>query len=73
MDIFQNLSHCQTILRYLGLKNLDQFLPMDFRKSVTRPGKLTLCELENGPVEIMDFLINSMVIFDRFLSVYQAG
>jgi hypothetical protein len=39
---------------------------MDVQKSVTRPGKLTLCELENGPVEIMDFPINSMVIFHRF-------
>ena len=26
-------------------------------------GKLTVCELENGPVEIVDLPINSLVIF----------
>ena len=31
----------------------------------------TVCELENGPVEIVSFPINSMVIFHIFLYVYQ--
>jgi len=35
-------------------------------------GHLTGCELENGPVEIVfRFPINSMVIFQSFLYVYQ--
>ena len=34
-------------------------------------GKQTVCELENGPVEIVDLPINSMVIFHSFLYVYQ--
>ena len=29
--------------------------------------------IENGPVEIVDLPINSMVIFHRFLYVYQVG
>ena len=29
--------------------------------------------IENGPVEIVDLPINSMVMFHRFLYVYQAG
>ena len=29
--------------------------------------------IENGPVEILDLPINSMVIFHGFLYVYQAG
>ena len=32
-----------------------------------------LKNLENGPVEIVDLPINSMVIFHSFLYVYQAG
>ena len=35
----------------------------------TRPGKLTLCELENCPVEIVSFPINSMVIFHSYVSL----
>jgi hypothetical protein len=35
------------------------------------PGKLTVCELEHGPVEIVDLPINSMVIFHSFVYVYQ--
>ena len=34
-------------------------------------GKLTVCELENGPVEIADLPINSMVIFHSYVNVYQ--
>ena len=34
-------------------------------------GKLTVCELEHGPVEIVDLPIDSMVIFHSFLYVYQ--
>ena len=32
---------------------------------------VTVCELENGPVEIVDFPINSMVIFHSKLLNYQ--
>ena len=34
----------------------------DYYIAVTRPGKLTVCELEHGPVEIVDLpSYNSMV------------
>ena len=32
---------------------------------------LTVCELENCPVEIVDLTINSMVIFHSYVTVYQ--
>ena len=32
---------------------------------------VTVCELENGPVEIVDLPIDSMVMFHSFLYVYQ--
>ena len=31
-----------------------RFTPVGFNRSYTRPGKLTVCELENGPVEIVE-------------------
>ena len=34
-------------------------------------GKLTVCDIENGPVEIVDLPINSMVIFHSYVNVYQ--
>jgi hypothetical protein len=34
-------------------------------------GKLRVCELENGPVEIVDLPINSMVNFHSYLAVYR--
>jgi hypothetical protein len=37
----------------------------------TRPGKLWQFAIENGPVEIVDFLINSMVIFQFAMLNYQ--
>ena len=40
-------------------------------KSGARPGELTVCELEHGPVEIVDFPINSMVIFHCYVNVHQ--
>ena len=29
-------------------------------RNITRPGKLTVCELENGPVEIVSFPIKKV-------------
>ena len=37
----------------------------------TRPGKPTYKAIEHGPVEIVDFPINSMVIFHCKMLVYQ--
>ena len=37
------------------------------------PLVMTNVAIENGPVEIVDFPMKSMVIFHRFLYVYQAG
>ena len=34
-------------------------------------GKQTVCELENGPVEIVDLPIKSIVIFHSYVKVYQ--
>ena len=38
---------------------------------LTRPGKLTVCELEHGPVEIVDLPSYKMVIFHSYVNVYQ--
>ena len=38
----------------------------------TRPGKtVTVCELENGPVEIVDLPSYKMVIVHSYVNVYQ--
>ena len=43
---------------------------MEMEMLLTLPsGKLTVCELENGPVEIVSFPINSMVIFHSYVSL----
>ena len=38
-----------------------------------KPLLICYIAIENGPVEIVDLPTNSMVIFHRFLLVYQAG
>ena len=35
------------------------------------PGKLTVCKLENGPVEIVDFPIENGGSFHSYVNVYQ--
>ena len=40
---------------------------------ITRPGKHTKSELENGPVEIVDLPINSMVIFQFAMQTFTRG
>ena len=37
----------------------------------TRPGKRSQFAIENGPVEIVDLTINSMVIFHSYVTVSQ--
>ena len=36
-------------------------------------GKLTVCDIENGPVEIVDLPSHNMVIFHRFLGLFTRG
>ena len=36
-----------------------------------RPGKRLQFAIENGPVELVDLPINSMVIFSSYVNVYQ--
>ena len=40
-------------------------------KEIVLSGKLTVCELENGPVEILDLPSYKMVIFHSYVNVYQ--
>ena len=49
---------------------LIEFINIYFPIYYIPPGKLTVCDIENGPDEIVSFPINSMVIVHRFLYVY---
>jgi hypothetical protein len=40
------------------------------KKISTRPGKHTKSDIENGPVEIVDFPSYKMVIFHSYVNVY---
>jgi len=37
----------------------------------TRPGQQTVCDIENGPVEIVDLPSYKMVVFHSYVEVYQ--
>ena len=44
---------------------------MGFNGGYTQPGNLLQFAIENGPVEIVVFPMNSMVIFHSYVKVYQ--